>query len=191
VLVRPGVLAGLLATMLHVGSFFVTVQLAATWLDARGYVGKTDQIWLWIGLGLASVAGSLWCGRIGDWLGKRNFVLLTSVLLVAGFLVLAREPGPVTLAAVGTAIAVVAAARTGPLQALLSGLVPPEQMAALMAWRGFAMQLGVGLFALGAGTAAERLQFPGVLMLAALCQGGSYLAIRFGVRERAAVLSGP
>jgi len=79
--------------------------------------------------------------------------------------------------------AVAAAARTGPLQALVSGLVPAEQLGALMGLRGFAMQLGVFLFAFGASALTARLGFRGVLLLAAVCQTGSYLAIRFGVQE--------
>jgi MFS transporter, DHA1 family, inner membrane transport protein len=182
VLRAHGVLAVLAATMLHVGSFFTVVQLATTWLDEQRIVPKEQQIFVWIGLGALSVLGSEVFGRFADRVGKRFFVLATSAVLVACFVLLARGPGPVLLAVVGCVLAMTAAARTGPLQALLSGLVPPAQLSSLMGLRGFAMQLGVGAFAMGAASVSGRLGFEGVLGLAAGCQLLSYGAIRFGVR---------
>jgi hypothetical protein len=99
------------------------------------------------------------------------------------FIVLARGPSPLMLLLVGCLLALAAAARTGPLQALVSGLVKADQLGALMGLRGFSMQVGVFLFAMGAAGLAKRLGFEGVLVLAAGCQFLSYLAIRFGVRE--------
>lgn len=180
-----GVLAVLFATMLHVGSFFTVVQLAGAWLDDEHVVPKGQQVWLWAGLGVLSVVGSASIARLSDRVGKRAFVLVTSAILAGCFLMLAREPGPAALLATGCLLAIAAAARTGPLQALLSGFVPSPQLGALMGLRGFCMQLGVGGFALGAAEAGSRFGFRGVLMLAAGCQVLSYLAIRFGVREPA------
>jgi DHA1 family putative efflux transporter-like MFS transporter len=185
VLANRAACAGLLATFLHVGSFFTTVALATSWLDATGQVAKEDQLLLWVGLGAAAVAGSAFFGRVSDRLGKRRFVLLTSAVLVACFLVLAREPGSLVLLTVGSLLAVCASARTGPLQALVSGLVPRDELNALMSWRGFAMQLGVGTFAMVAAPIADRLGFHGVLLLAAAWQLLSYVAIHFWVREGA------
>ncbi len=184
VLGRVPVLAGLLATLLHVGSFFTTVQLASTWLDATGRLSKDDQVWLWVGLGGASVLGSALFGRLADAIGKRNFVLVTSAILVGAFLFLTREPRDLYLLAAGSVMAVTAAARTGPLQALVSGLVPRDQVGLLMAWRGFAMQAGVGAVALAATPLVDRFGFRGMLFLAAGCQAASYVAIRLWVHER-------
>ncbi len=177
------VVAGLIATMLHVGSFFTTVQLATSWLDQTGRVRKEDQILLWVAFGAASVLGSSMLGRVSDAIGKRNFVLTTSALLAGCFVLMAREPGGVLLASLAGALAVIAAARTGPLQALVSGLVPPAQLSGLMGLRSCAMQVGVVAFALGARELPAELGFRGVLMLAAGCQAASYLAIRLFVRE--------
>jgi hypothetical protein len=82
------------------------------------------------------------------------------------------------------ALAVTAAARTGPLQALVSGLVATPRLPALMGLRSALMQLGIGLFALVAGPVAAVAGFAGVLGLAAGCQVVSYAVIRFGVRVR-------
>jgi predicted MFS family arabinose efflux permease len=183
VLANGAARAGLLATLLHVGSFFTTVQLAATWLDQSGRLAKDQHMQLWVGLGAASVVGSVLFGRVSDLVGKRNFVLATSAVLVGCFLYLAREPEALGLLIGGSVLAVCASARTGPLQALVSGLVPRHQLNALMSWRGFAMQIGVSGFAVAAAPLAERLGFRGVLFLAAGCQFVSYVLIRMWVRE--------
>jgi len=185
-----GVAAVLVATMLHVGSFFTVVQLATSWLDAEGIVPKEQQVWVWVGLGGLSVLGSAGCGKLADRVGKRRFVLISSGLLVVCFFVLSRSWGVDYLLPVGCVLAVAAAARTGPLQALVSGLVPSEQLGALMGLRGFCMQLGVFLFAVGASGFTEQLGFRGVLLLGAACQLGSYLAIRLGVKEPRRAKSG-
>lgn len=175
--------AGLLATLLHVGSFFVTVQLATTWLDATGRLPKAEQTGVWVGLGLCAVAGSALFGRVSDAVGKRRFVLWTSALLVACFLFLATEPAALPLLLVGGGCAIVASARTGPLQALVSGAVPQAQLDALMSWRGACMQAGVGLFALNAGSIFASYGFPGVLCLAAAWQTLSFVVLRIGANE--------
>lgn len=176
-------LAGLVATMLHVGSFFVTLQLATTWLADTERVPREHHMWLWVGLGLASVVGSALLGRVSDRVGKRIFVLGTSAILVGCFLFLAREPKGYALLAVGALMVISASARTGPLQALVSGCVAKEHLAALMAVRGCTMQIGVGVFAEAASPIAGELGFRGVLFLAAGCQAASYLAIRWFGRE--------
>ncbi|MFT4842519.1 MAG: DHA1 family inner membrane transport protein [Planctomycetota bacterium] len=180
---NPAVVAVLLSTMLHVGSFFTVVQMATSWLDESGMVPKEDQVWVWVGLGALSVVGSALFGKFSDKVGKRQFVLATSAILVLCFAVLSRGPSPMVLLLVGCVLALAAAARTGPLQALVSGLVPADQLGALMGLRGFSMQVGIFLFAMGAAGLTQRLGFEGVFILAAGCQFFSYLAIRFGVRE--------
>lgn len=183
VLQRPGVMASLAATLLHVGSFFTTVQLAGDWLNGTGMLPRDRQGMLWVVLGLASAAGAVVFGRLGDRLGKRNFVLLGSVLLVACLLWLGRVDSLAQLWPAGVALAVVAAARTGPLQALVSGLAPRQEQATLMGLRAGAQQAGVGLFALAVAPWYSSTGFGIVVTTAVACQVLSYVAIRFGVRE--------
>ncbi|MEQ1630997.1 MAG: MFS transporter [Planctomycetota bacterium] len=176
------VLGALLAMMLHNGSFFTTVQLSSRWLDQEALVHKDQQGWVWVWLGLCAAVGSFAFGRVADRVGKRNFVMLTSTLLVACFVLLARVHTLSLLLPLGIALAVVSSARTGPLQAMTSGLVPSYQLATLMGLRAFVMQLGVFVFAWLVPTDGEGW-FEVVLYTAAACQLASYLAIRFFVRE--------
>jgi DHA1 family inner membrane transport protein len=185
VLGRPGVMAALLATMLHVGSFFTTVQLAGDWLDGAGTLRKDDQYLLWIVLGFASVLGSILLAPMADRMGKRNFVLMATIPMVACLLLLARVATLGALLPAGLALAVVAAARTGPLQALVSGLVPGQEQATLMGLRAGAQQVGVTVFAVAAGSLYQGFGFDTVLLAAACCQALTYVAIRYGVKERA------
>jgi DHA1 family inner membrane transport protein len=182
VLGQPAVIAALLAVMLHNGSFFTVVQLSSRWLDETRLVPKDGQGAVWALLGLFAAIGSFVFGRLADRMGKRNFVLLTSALLVGCMLGLSRIQDRFGLLVFGALLAVVASARTGPLQALISGLVPQSRLGAVMGLRAFAMQLGVFAFAMAASTSGEGW-FEGVLYLAAGCQMASYLAIRFGVQE--------
>ncbi|MAD33331.1 MAG: hypothetical protein CMJ88_06190 [Planctomycetes bacterium] len=180
---NPSVCAVLFATMLHVGSFFTVIQLATTWLDREGIVEKSDQVWVWVGLGALSVVGSALFGRLADRVGKRRFVLVTSGVLACCFFVLSRRWGVDYLLPVACLLALAAAARTGPQQALVSGMVPSDQLGALMGLRGFCMQCGVFVFAFAVSCAPDSMGFRGILLLGAACQAGSYLAIRLGVRE--------
>jgi predicted MFS family arabinose efflux permease len=191
-LLRNGaVVAALAAVMLHVGSFFTTVQFAADWLDNSKLLPKEQHGQLWIAFGFALAAGSFLFGRVADGIGKRNFVLLTSLVLAGSFVLLTRTTAPSSMLALGFVLVTVAAARTGPLQALTSGLVPPQELGALMGLRAFAMQCGIGACTLVAGPLFTAASDPditvrsldSVLLLAAGCQVASYAAIRFGIRR--------
>lgn len=182
VLRQGPVIAAVAAVMLHNGSFFTTVQLSSRWLDRPELVPKEQQGWVWVVLGLSAAVGSFAFGRVADRVGKRNFVMLTSTVLVGCFLLLVRADSLAMLTPIGFVLAVVASARTGPLQALTSGLVPAYQLATLMGLRAFAMQLGVFAFAALVPAAGDDW-FPTVLYAAAGCQVASYLLVRFFVRE--------
>lgn len=183
VIVQPSVVPALLAVMLHVGSFLTTVQLSTRWLHETALVPRDRQMWLWVVLGFAAAVGSFGFSPLADRIGKRTFVLSASVALTAAFLLLARVESFAALLAVGLFLAVAASARTGPLQALTSGLVPGWQLGTLMGLRAFVMQLGVAGFAQLAPFVQEGGGFRGVLYAAAGCQVASYVAVRFGVRE--------
>jgi predicted MFS family arabinose efflux permease len=196
---RTPVIAALLAVALHNGSFFVVVQLASGWLDPThrapngegaaavehaAILPREEQIWLWIGLGFASALGSFALGRFSDRIGKRNFVLATSIVLLVAFGLVDERLDRGWLLVLGLVLSVAAAARTGPLQALTSGLVPSYELVSLMGLRSFAMQAGVVAFAVVAAPLERANGFHSVLLAAAGCQALCYAAIRLGVRER-------
>ena len=177
---RGPVLAALLAVALHNGSFFVVVQLASGWLDGTQILPKEHQIRLWVALGLAGALGSFGLGRLSDRLGKRNFVLASSIVLLVCFWLVDARLDRGWLLLLGAVLSVTAAARTGPLQALTSGLVPSYELGTLMGLRSFAMQAGCTAFAV---VATNLSGFGAVLTAAAVCQALTYAVVRLGVRE--------
>lgn len=182
VLRQGPVAAALAATMLHNGSFIPLVLLSGVWLDAEGLVPKSEQGAMWVWLGLSSAVGSFVFGRTADRIGKRNFVLLTSALLVGCLLGVARASSMATLIPLGLGVAVIASARTGPLQALTSGLVPSYHLATLMGLRSFAMQFGVFLFTEAMPSSGEGF-YANAIYAAVGCQAMSYALIRWFVKE--------
>jgi predicted MFS family arabinose efflux permease len=180
---RAPVLAALLAVALHNGPFFVVVQLASGWLDKQQILPREDHLWLWVGLGFASALGSFMLGRLSDRIGKRNFVLATSIALLLAFGVVDARLDRGLLLLLGLVLAVACAARTGPLQALTSGLVPSYELATLMGLRAFAMQAGVVAFAMVAKELEPGRGFGAVLLAAAGCQALCYAVVRLGIRE--------
>ncbi|HLQ37905.1 MAG TPA: MFS transporter, partial [Planctomycetota bacterium] len=103
---RLPVAAALAAVLLHVGSFFTTVQLASGWLDRPNLVPKEQQQWLWIVLGLACAAGSFVFGGVADRFGKRNFVLASSVALFVSLIGLVGASTLPVVASLGLLLAV-------------------------------------------------------------------------------------
>ena len=83
-----------------------------------------------------------------------------------------------TLIAVGIPMALISAARTGPLQALMSEIVPADMRGTMMGLRSAAMQLGIGVFGVTGGWLYEDFGFSAVLYMAAVAVMLSYLLIR-------------
>jgi predicted MFS family arabinose efflux permease len=178
VLAQPMVVPALFAVMVYVGAFFTTIQLIGVWLHEGGVLPRENQAGLWVGLGLGSALGSLLLAPLGDRLGKRNFVLITTMAMAATLLLLDRVNSTATLIAVGIPMALISAARTGPLQALMSEIVPGSMRGTLMGLRSAAMQLGIGVFGVTGGWLYKDSGFSAVLYMAAGAVIVSYFLIR-------------
>lgn len=185
VLRQPGVIAALCSVLLYTGVFFTTVAYTGEWLDETGVVPRAAQAWVWVTLGLGSAVGSLVLPRFSDRLGKRNFVLLTTLGVAVCFLLLSRITGVRGLVLVGLPITLLTAARMGPFQALMSEIVPSQMRGALMGMNSAAVNLGNGVFTAFGGRFYKAYDFETWLYVAASAVTVSYLLIRFGMRGRA------
>ena len=147
-LLRLEVFAALASVMLYVGAFFTVVQLSGDWMEASGILPKNRQWLVWLILGLCSALGSLGLGWVGDRIGKRRWANIATLGVAVLLLALSTVDGVVGLTMVGVPMAVIAAARTAPFQALISELVPGSTRGTLMGIRSAAVNLGTGVFPL-------------------------------------------
>jgi predicted MFS family arabinose efflux permease len=183
VLREPMIAPALLSVLLYTGAFFAAVQFVGTWLDAGGILPRARQGYLWVGLGLASAAGSAVLGGVADKVGKRRFVLVTTAAMAICFLLLARASGVVGLVALGLPIAVISASRSAALLALISELVEPRMRGTLMGIRAAAVNLGMGAFASVGGLVYEAYGYERFLQVGAAVMAIAYLLVRAFVRE--------
>jgi DHA1 family inner membrane transport protein len=184
VLRAPHVGAALLSVMLYTGAFFTVVQFAPKWLDEDGVLPKSEQGWLWLGIGLSTAAGALVLPRLADRVGKRTAVLATTAGAAICLVLLARVESVLGLVAIGLGMSMLAAARTPSLQALMSEIVEPRQRGTLMGLRAAAINLGAAAFgAFGAAVYASH-GFRVLAAAAAAAMAAAYVAVRFGVRVK-------
>ncbi len=184
VLREPSVKLALIAVGLHVAAFFVTLQFLPKWLHEQGILQRDKQLWLWIGVGTCSALGSELLPRFADRMGKKLFIVASSAGLAVTLLLLLLVHSVVALVAVGVPLAVLAAARTGPLQALMSEIVPAAMRGRLMGLRAASMQLGIGGFGVIGGALFEREGFSALLWVATIMVVISFSMVWWGVHER-------
>ena len=185
VLRQPQVVPSLLAVAAYVGVFTAMVQFSGQFLDDRALLPKAEQGPMWIALGLCSALGTVGLARFSDRVGKRNFVLATTMGATLCVVSLTRFLDGLTgFAIVGALLAVVTAARTGPFHALLTELVPREKRGTLMGLRGAVMQLGIGSCGLAAGLIYEGEGFRGLLYFCVAGMVISWGLVRAFVTER-------
>ena len=181
---QPHVLPALLSVLFYTGAFFTTVQFAPSWLDESGILPKEQQVLLWLVLGLATAVGALVLPRIADRVGKRNVVLITSAGVAVCLAVLGRVESMLGLWSVGMPLAMLAAARTPALQALMSELVEQRMRGTLMGLRAAAVNIGGFVFAGLGGMVYGDFGFHALALGAAGAIVVSYLLVRWFVVVR-------
>lgn len=183
---EPMVVPALLSVLLYTGAFFTTVQFVGTWLDETGRLPRASQGWMWVSLGLLSAVGSAGLGRLSDRVGKRNYVLWTTLAVALCLVLLARVDGVQGLVAVGTPIAILSASRSAAMLALMSDIVVPRLRGTLLGVRAAAVNLGMAAFAGVGGEVYERAGYPTLLYAAAGGMIVAWACVRGFVRERVA-----
>lgn len=154
-LANRGMLPALASIALYTGAFVAVVQFFGVWLDERNLLTGAAQAWFWLALGLLGGVGGLALGGFIDKLGKHRAVVLASAVVTLGVGLLPVVGSLWTLALVGAPIAIVSAARSGALLALVTELVPEDQRARLMGLRSAAVNLGIGVVPWASGALRE------------------------------------
>ncbi len=154
------------------------------WLhDAFGIPGKQIGL-VFLASGSAALLASPLAGSLSDRIGKRVQFILSNVALALLLVVLPGLHWGPWLFAVFGAISLSAAFRQGPMEALLTEVVPPPSRGSFIALKNSFSQLGIGLAALASGLLFERSGYFAVCLLGTLANLAAAGGILFFVRER-------
>ncbi|CAN5449190.1 MFS transporter [soil metagenome] len=126
------------------------MQYLGSWLaEPNGFGLRVSEVGMvFIGLGLAALAGSIAAIYLSDKIGKRRLSIVSTVLLGAMLLAIPKSNFRILLFVLFGAASFTFAFRQGPLHALATGLVSNQSRGALVAIRNTASQAGIALAAI-------------------------------------------
>src|SRR5262245_48917162 len=166
-----------------VAAFFVSAGFVGfifylgSWLR-RTYHLEADQVgYVFIGVGIVSLVGSVGAGPIADRYGKRGLSIISTIVLSAMLLLIPRQQWGFLLLAGFLVASLAFAFRQGPLQALATELVPREARGALVAVRTTTSQGGIALSTWACGLLYDRYGYSAVGALSAALTLGAGLCI--------------
>ncbi len=191
-LAYPPALAAISTVALSTAGMFGAITYIPAYLEAEHGIPTTQTSQIFLVMGPTALIFSIWAGRIADATSKRAVVLASSVVLFAILLVFPEISYRMLWIYLGSAVCFGAgAARMGPINAILSELVPAGKRSSLFALRNMASYLGVTLGAVGGGLLYDgRYGFPGI------CYGGAAIlfvslgVVYFGLPEPGKAESG-
>ncbi len=154
------------------------------WLhDAYRIPGKQIGL-IFLASGAAALLASPFAGSLSDRIGKRLQFILSNISLALLLLVLPRVHWGPALFAVFGFISLSAAFRQGPMEALLTEVVPAACRGSFIALKNSFSQLGIGLAALASGLLFERGGYSAVCLLGAISNLAAAGGILVFVREK-------
>lgn len=169
-------LAGIVAAFLTSGGLVGFIAYVGVWLDGQN-IGPRQIGLLLMAAGIGATLASPLSGWLADRVGKRNVIIGANLALAPVFVVTSRIPWGTALFVAVCLLAVLAAARQGPLHALTTELVGDDARGSYVAVRNAASQLGIATIAALAAaafdssgfTAAAWVSAAATLMLVPVC----------------------
>jgi len=137
------------------------------WLnDAFGISSKQVGL-IFLVSGAAALLASPFAGALSDKIGKRPQFILSNIGLALFLIILPKANGKITLFGICGLISLSAAFRQGPMEALLTEIVPKEMRGTFIALKNSFSQLGIALAALASGLLFEHSGYFAVCLLCA------------------------
>ena len=178
----PSCLYALLSSLFASAGTTGFLAFLGVWLhDAFGIPGSRVGL-VFLVSGAAALLASPLAGSIADRIGKRLQFLLSSMsLALLLFILPGLRWGPVLFAVFGV-ISLSAAFRQGPMEAVLSEIVPSAARGTFVALKNSFSQLGIGLTAMFSGILFDSHGYAAVCYLGAvanlLAAGGMFLTFK-------------
>lgn len=159
-------LAGITAAFLTSGGLVGFITYVGVWLDSQD-IGVERIGLLLMTAGVGATLASPVSGWLADRVGKRSVIIGANLLLAPSFLLTSRMGWGVSLFVGVSVLAILAAARQGPLHALTTELVSESMRGSYVAVRNTASQLGIATIAAVSAAAFDRSGFTAVAFVSA------------------------
>jgi predicted MFS family arabinose efflux permease len=175
---------GLSASFFASGGAMGFLAFLGVWLhDAFGVSGRQIGL-VFLASGCAALLASPIAGAVSDRIGKRLQFILSSGAFAFLLLALPRLRWGALLFVVFGAVSMAAAFRQGPMEALVTELVPPESRGSYIALRNAFSQLGIALAASLSGVLFENRGYAAVCALGCFANLAAAGLMMIAVRRR-------
>ncbi|MEJ2008901.1 MAG: MFS transporter, partial [Acidobacteriota bacterium] len=148
--------AGLVIAFLVSGGLYAFIFFIGQWLHSSFGVSTGTIGYVFMLGGLVALVSAPLAGSLSDRWGKRPVSIVGNLLLALSVFLVPFFPWGIGLLAVFGITSLGAAARQGPLTALMTGLVPTAERGSFIALRNVFSQMGIGLVVLAGGAIYER-----------------------------------
>ncbi len=160
------------------------LSFLGVWLhDAYGLSGRQVGL-VFLPSGAAALVASPFAGSLSDRIGKRMQFVLSNVCLALFLLFLSSLQWGPWLFVFCALISLSAAFRQGPMEAILTEVVPGPTRGSFIALKNSFSQVGIALAAAGSGLLFELSGYWAVCLLCAAANLAAALAMAIFVRER-------
>ncbi|HZT71868.1 MAG TPA: MFS transporter [Terriglobia bacterium] len=163
--------AGLVIAFLVSGGLYGFLYYIGQWLNSSFSVSTGTIGWVFMLGGLAALVSAPVAGGLSDRWGKRPVSIAANVLLAVSVAVVPFFTWGAGLLIVFGITSLGAAARQGPLAALMTELVPTAERGSFIALRNVSSQIGIGLVVLAGGAIYQRHGYLAVTTLCAAMTG--------------------
>ncbi len=175
---------GLCASFFASGGAMGFLAFLGVWLhDAFGLSGREIGL-VFLASGCAALLASPVAGAVSDRIGKRLQFILSSGAFALLLLALPRLRWGALLFVVFGAVSMAAAFRQGPMEALVTELVPPESRGSYIALRNAFSQLGIALAASLSGVLFQNWGYAAVCALGCFANLSAAGLMLIAVRRR-------
>lgn len=161
-------LAGIVISFLTSGALVGFLTYVGVWLYSNHKVGIEEIGLLFMTAGVAGTVAAPLSGWLSDHIGKKKMIIGANSLLAIMFIAVANIDWGWMLFVAIALLSISAAARQGPLHALTSQLVKPDERGSYLAVRNAASQLGIATLVTLSASAFDSIGFASVAWIAAL-----------------------
>jgi len=170
------------------GGFFASagtmgfLAFLGVWLHDDFGISARQTGLVFLASGAAAFIASPFAGSLSDRIGKRTQFIGSSIFLAILLLLLPHMKWGIPLFGLFFSISLTAAFRQGPLEALLSEVVPASQRGSFLALKNSFSQLGIGLASILSGLLFEWSGYGAVCLLCSAANVAAVAAVFWAVR---------